>query len=109
MNIKAIEEILKLEIPYQSKESEIIRILAADKNVVPIILRILDAERDESHELLTDINVELSRSLVAIEDKNIGIKGKQIIERDFVIGEIKKFYLKWQHKIHCCFKIKGLP
>jgi hypothetical protein len=70
----------------------------------------LNIEREQSKELILDSNMELSRALITLQDPNIGKKKpKPYIELDFVVGEIKKHYLKWQDKIKCTFKIKGLP
>ena len=109
MDLKSIKEIVNSnQLASEQKEALIINILASDEKVIPTMLKILSAERSESKELILDQNLELSRALVMIQDPNLG-KKKQILETDFVLGEIKKHYLKWQHRIKCCFVIKGLP
>lgn len=111
MNIKSIKEVVNNDaLPDSVKEQIIIRILANDKKVIPTILEILENERSETHELLLDTNLELSRAFILLEDPNLGKKKpKPRIELTFVTGEIRKHYLKWQDRIKCCFKIEGLP
>lgn len=110
MDIKAIQNIVNQELPDNIKREMIISILAADKQVIPTMLKILQAEREDSNALITESNLELSRALVTLEDPNVGKKKpKPVISLPFVTGEIRKHYLKWQHRIKCCFKMKGLP
>ena|ERR1035437_5838087 len=109
MNIKNIKSVIDNNLlPDNVKENLILSIIALDKNSVPMILKMLDSEREKNEELILDSNSELSRALVTLEDPNIG-KKNPIIELNFVLGEIKKHYLKWQNTIRCNFKIKGLP
>jgi hypothetical protein len=103
MDINKIREVVNdAAIPYESKKNIIISIIAHDQDVIPAILVILQAEREVSKELLSDTNLELSRALIHIDNP-------KYMEKRFVIGEIKRHYLKWQHKIRCCFKFQGLP
>ena len=111
MNIDKITKIVNSEhLPEDIKEQMIISVLADDPKVIPIMMEILEQERLSKKELISDSNLELSRALVTLQDPNLGkVKPKPYIELDFVIGEIKKHYLKWEGVIRCCFKIKGLP
>jgi hypothetical protein len=74
--------------------------MAQDESIIPNLLQVLQAERKEKKELLLNTNLELSRALVTLQTD---------LEKPFVIGKIKEHYLKWQHRIKCCFNIKGLP
>lgn len=111
MNIEKIKEVVNNNtLPAYIQKQLILYIIAADREAVPMVLEMLNNEREESHNLILDSNLELSRALIALEDPNIGKKKpKPIIELGFVVGEIKNHYIKWQHKIKCCFNIKGLP
>lgn len=111
MDIKKIKEIVNNNsLPEQMQKNYILSIIAKDEDVIPLVMEILNYERAEKKELLLDSNMELSRALITLQDPNIGkTKPKPYIELDFVIGEIKKHYLKWQDKIKCCFKVEGLP
>lgn len=109
MDLKSIQEVVNSnQLVAEQKEALIINILASDEKVIPLMMKILSAERRESNELISDYNLELSRALVLIHDPNLGKKNR-ILEPKFVISEIKNHYLKWQHKIKCCFNINGLP
>lgn len=109
MDIKSIKSVLDNNLlPDDVKGDIILSIIALDKNALPMILKILDSEREKNEELIMESNAELSRALITLQDPNIG-KKKPIIELSFVIGEIKKHYIKWQNTIKCNFKIKGLP
>lgn len=115
MNLANLKIVLNSSQPDNIKRAAIISILAEDKQVIPLIMDILEQERIQNKELLSDMNLELSRSFITITDPNFakeGAKAKRdqpYISRDFVIGEIKKFYLKWHERIKCCFQIEGLP
>ena len=75
------------------------------------MLEILESERNQSKELLLDTNVELSRALVVLSAQSAGSKSKRTMktQTDFVVGEIKKHYIKWKDYIKCCFSVEGLP
>jgi len=111
MDINSIKLIIDKEgIPQDIKEEMILSIIAKDENTIPYMLSVLGEEREQNKALIQDSNLELSRALLALQDPNVGKKRpKPYIELDFVINEIKKHYIKWQHNIRCCFKIKGLP
>jgi hypothetical protein len=108
MNIKKITEIVNLPIPEEMKKSYIIDVLAQDKTVIPTILKILEEERYTNKELLLDTNLELSRALVVLKDKNLKWDKNIITDPKWVIGEIIKHYQKWKNYIGCCFNIKEL-
>ena len=108
MNLEKIKSIVNSAYPETLKEQLIIKLLSEDKKSIPTMLQILQVEREENDKLIMDSNAELSRALVTIDDKNVGQKGA-IVDKFFVIEEIKKHYLKWQDKIRCCFKFKDLP
>jgi hypothetical protein len=108
MNIDNIKKIISSNAPDFAKESMIMTELSKDKQVIPKILSLLEEERELNKELILDTNLELSRALVALEDKQLG-KKKGLMEISFVTEEIKKHYLKWQNSIRCCFKMKDLP
>jgi hypothetical protein len=85
----------------------ILEYVSNDENALPNILKILEFERKNKKELLQDTNMELSRALVAFEmyEKNTPTNLKQ---KRWIVGEIKKHYIKWKNFIGCCFKVVGL-
>lgn len=111
MDVNAIKQIVNSELPIDYQEKAILSVLANDKNVIPYIMEILEYERTQSKELLLDTNMELSRAFITLKAKTSDADGEKMMkeQNDFVIGKIKKHYLKWKDYIKCCFNVKGLP
>ena len=111
MDIKTIKQIVNSELPIDHQQKAILSVLANDKNVIPYIMKILENERKQSKELLLDTNMELSRALITLNANPSDAKGKKAMKEqtEFVVGEIKKHYLKWKDYIKCCFNVQGLP
>jgi len=107
MDIKSIKQIVNSNLPADYQEKEILAILADDKKVVPYIMEILQNERNRNKELLLDTNMELSRALITLDTNLSAAKGRK--QTNFVVGEIKKHYMKWKDYIKCCFNVQGLP
>jgi hypothetical protein len=109
MNIKQIKQIVNADLPEVQQRQAILTIIADDKNAIPYIMEILNHERTTTQELLLDSNHELSRALVVLNDENLKSNKKVVADPKWVVGEIKKHYLKWKDYIKCNFKIDGLP
>ena len=109
--VKSIKQIVNSDLPIDYQEKAILSVIANDKKVIPHIMEILENERKQNKELLLDTNMELSRALITLTANPSDAKGKKAIKEqtDFVVGEIKKHYLKWKDYIKCCFNIQGLP
>ena len=108
MDIKSIKQIVNSDLPIEYQEKAILSILADDKKVIPYIMEILENERKQSKELILDSNAELSRALIVLDDDNLKPNKKLIAEPKWVVGEIKKHYLKWKDYVKCNFKVDGL-
>lgn len=108
MNIEAIRAIVNSSLPESEKRRSILLIIADDKKAIPFIMEILDNERHQTKELLLDTNSELSRALVVLNDSNLKYTKKIIADPKWVVGEIKKHYIKWKDYISCTFKVDGL-
>lgn len=109
MDIKSIKQIVNSDLPNDYQEKAILSIISNDKKVIPYILEILENERKHSKNLILDTNSELSRALLVLCDENLKSNKKVVAEPKWVVGEIKKHYLKWKDYIKCNFKIDGLP
>lgn len=96
MNLKALAEVLKLEVPDQVKKDKILRILSSDENTIVYLLRILDHERDANKELISDLNLELSRA-------HVHILSPKLMKKIFTLNNIELLYIKWKEKIKHCF------
>lgn len=104
MNIKALKVIINSDLPDNFKEAQVMNILANDEKVIPKIMDILEQERRSKKELIQDLNLELSRAHCYIEDVvETKKQAKNNFNKKFVIGEIKKFYIKYKSIVTHCF------
>ena len=108
MNIKKIRDIINWNLPDEVTESYLIAVISEDKKVIPTLLEILNSERELKEKLLLDTNVELSKALIVLKDKNLKYNKKIIADPPWVVDEIIKHYKKWKDYITCNFKIKEL-
>ena len=108
MNVEKIKQIVNADISEEQKEIMIINVISEDKKVIPIILDILQSERERNSEMILDYNMELSRALIVLKDKNLKYDKNIIADPKWVTGEIIKHYQKWKDYIRCNFKIDGL-
>lgn len=109
MDIKSIKQIINSDLPIDYQEKAIFSIIADDKKAIPYIMEILDNERKQTKELLLDTNVELSRALIVLNDNYLKYNKKVVADPKWVVGEIKKHYLKWKDYIKCCFNVQDIP
>lgn len=111
MNIEKITSvIINPHYDDKQKESKIIDVLAEDPDCIEMVLRIIAGERRMKDELITDMNLELSRADVHIQEPLLasGIpKGKdaekRIHAKEFVLNHITAFYVKHKGQITHCF------
>jgi hypothetical protein len=108
MDIKKIKEIVNSDFPEDFKKYAILSTIAKDRDAIPYMLQVLEEEREQQRELLLDTNLELSRALVVLNDKNLKSNKKVVTDPKWVVGEIKKHYVKWKNHIKCNFNIEGL-
>lgn len=94
MNLNKIKEIIELPlISDADKEILIINEISKNENVVPTILRILNAERERNNELVSTMNLLLSKA-------DVGLKEPKLNENGFMQKEISEFYDTAEVK-HC--------
>lgn len=98
MDIKEIKKIVNSDLySDEMKESKIIDCLAKDENVIPTMMTILSREREMKSEMLTDMNVLLSKSETALTTPKLNTGG-------FIQKEIMAFYKKYKNVVNHCFK-----
>ena len=68
MDLKLIKQVLDYELLDEVKENLILQVLAKDKKVIPNLLQMLECERDFNKELLLDINEELSKTYITLNE-----------------------------------------
>lgn len=98
MNLKEIKEVIESGLPQEYQESQILKIISKDQNAFNTIIRLLQYERDRNKSLIEDMNLELSRADVCIDEKFA-----LIVDKSFVLDEIGKFYNKYKGIIGHCF------
>lgn len=104
MDIKKIKKIVESMYSDEDKRYLILRDIALDKNAIPDILNILDAERKTKQELILDMNMELSRAHIYIEDiKEPARVEKSSFNKKFVVDSIAAFYVKYKGIVGHCF------
>jgi hypothetical protein len=108
MNIDEIKYIVNAsDIPDSSKRRFIIAIIAADKEAIPDILEFLKFERQSNHELIIDLNLEVSRADSFIDSlPKIKVRKGNDFTREFVQGCISDLYKKYKGRIGHCFNKK---
>lgn len=105
-----IAAVMQYEVGQISKETldnRIIAYISENESVIPNLINILAQERKVNKQLVSDCNSELSMALVLFDSDQ---RTQEVLARQVLIVEkIKKFYLKWKHRIVCNFKVDGLP
>jgi hypothetical protein len=104
MDIDIIKDIVNAESSYEIKKIQLIQHLASDKDCIPTLLRVLDRERTMNKELITDMNLELSRAHIYIDMRaETKSESKESFNKGFVLDEIAKFYFKYKQVVTHCF------
>jgi hypothetical protein len=97
MDIKKIKDLVNSDDPYEDIEFKIIRCLAEDDKVIPILLNILNQERELKKEVSQEMNMLLSKA-------HIGLDEPQLNKDNFIQKEIIDFYKTYKTVIGHCFK-----
>ncbi len=109
MDLVELKQILNSDSSDEVKKSQVINCLAKDKEVIPVIMRMLEREREIKSELITDMNHELSRAHVFIDDfmpEPVKLKkGETMIgfDKNFVLDKIAEFYINYKSLIRHCY------
>ena len=104
MDIDIIKDIVNSDSPNHLKENQLLFHLAKSESCIPTLLRILDRERSSNKELITDMNLELSRAHIYIDmmrESKEDSKGS--FNKGFILDEIAKFYFKYKQVVTHCF------
>lgn len=103
MNLKNIQNALSAPLSDDIKERLILIEISKDKNAIPKILEMLDNEREETSELVDDLNLEVSRLDMMFKEPKLG--GNTKLERNnFRESNVNNLYQKWSHRIGHLFK-----
>lgn len=100
MDLKEIKQIVSLPLEDDVARMAILASIAKDPNAIKDVLDMLNSERNQSKELITDMNLELSRLHiyvdVFVEEAQIkkGVPGHK--QKKFYMDKIAEFYLKYK-------------
>jgi len=114
MDIDKIKDIVNNRIkPKETQEQEIIQVIARDQKAIPLMMQLLSAERATKQNLIDDMNLELSRADVHIQNPVLAAREKNATRnneqlrldqaREFVLNNITAFYAKYKGVIRHCF------
>jgi hypothetical protein len=96
--IEHIKQIINSDVLSDKEKREcVLSIISQDKDAINHVLFMLNEERKQKHELLTEMNLLLSKSYFGLENKRINKGG-------FIQQEIDKFYKKYKKFVGNCFK-----
>ena len=96
MNLNKIKEIIEMPLASEAnKKNLIINEISKSDSVVPTILMILNAERERKNELVSTMNLLLSKSYVILKEPKLNKDG-------FMQKEISEFYDTAE--VNHCFK-----
>lgn len=97
MNLERLKLILNQQCDPFLIEDMLIEELAKDEKVVSLVLELLDKEREQKKNLITEMNFQLSRA-------DVGLDNKKFNKDNFIQAEIKSFYEKFKGMVGHCFK-----
>ncbi len=111
MDFKKLEQALNAPVEDAIKRKRVIAVLAEDKNAIPDLLDLLAQERQNNKDLITDMNSELSRAHIFIDELNPALLGKkekltnlgEQVTKPFIMDEIAKFYIKYKGMVTHCY------
>lgn len=109
MNLEQIKEILSNDsiVEFQ-KEYMILKQVVKNKKDRNALFEMINNVIEEQEELITDSNMELSRALIVLKDKNLKTTKKVIVDPKWVADEILKHYDKWKHLVRNNFSTKAI-
>ncbi len=96
MNLNKIKEIIEMPLISEAdKQSLIIDEISKNDNALPTLLGLLGAERERKNELVSTMNLLLSKA-------DVGLKEPKLNENGFMQKEISEFYDTAE--VNHCFK-----
>lgn len=104
MDIRALQLVINSSIPDEHKEDEILKILSKDESIILYMFKILEEERKLKKELISDMNLELSRAHIYIDTRpEVKSEEKKDFNKGYVIDKIAQFYIKYKDVVTHCF------
>ena len=104
MDIQKIKHVVNSDLSDPHKKQLLFDIMCENEALLPNMLELLARERKHKQALLGDMNLELSRADIYIEDYSKGDKNKkQSINKEFILSNITSFYEKYKGGVTHCF------
>lgn len=105
MKLDKLKQILDSEVNDELKELLVLQFLSKQETIIPDLLKILEIERISKKELISDMNLELSRAHIYIDlnEEKVDKKNKNTFTKSFVIDKIAQFYFKYSETVNHCF------
>jgi hypothetical protein len=98
MNIEKIKQAINSGMPDEAIEAEMIRVIAGDDRALSLIFQIVQHRQQVDRELISSLNLLLSKAHVALEDRKFNKGG-------FIQKEIRDFYEENKGVIGHCFNM----
>lgn len=100
MQYKELTEVLGIHNVHESMFKQImVSYLATQKDVIPTIMSILEEERKQNKELVSDMNVNLTRNTFFIQNPTLATAGSVEKQREFFLEETKAFYTQYKDRV----------
>jgi hypothetical protein len=105
MDITAIKAIVDSKhMSHQEMNAEIFKVLVCDETLIPNMLTILELERKNKKELFGDMNMQLSRAHIYIEQTGeTRAEEQRHFNKAFIMEQISEFYEKYKGYVKHCF------
>lgn len=95
MDIRKLKLLMLSDLPEDVLRHGVIQLIAQDEQAIPDILEVLNHERKRKKELLTEMNVLMSKADAALDNP------KQFNKDNFIQNEVFEFYQKNTDVGHC--------
>lgn len=109
MDLKKIEEVLQAPVDDKMKRAAILETIAMDKDAIKDVLEMLQEERSKNNEMIIEMNLNLSRAHIFIEEYTPEVvklkkdEKPKTFDKYFVIDRISEFYIQYKNYINHCF------
>lgn len=91
----------------QQMKAEIYKVLSKDEDIITNLLLTLESERQMKKDLIIDMNLQLSKAQIYINNvKETKHDQSLSFNKSFIMGEISDFYERYRGKISACFTLK---
>lgn len=104
MNLNKIREVLSSGMPEENIRMAIIQIIADDKEAISDVLKILSFEREIKDKIISELNLNLGRADLCIENSSWFDGNKKGTGKEFVRGEISAVYEEFNQYIRNPFR-----